>query len=104
MKSIAETIDTLDWDRIGTELHERGWATTGSLLSVQETASLAASYDDDEQVAGGSSSRCHRHVRHPTDIRGGSSLSRRPAGIAGQLWALNGTSALCGSAEVPRPA
>jgi hypothetical protein len=50
MKSIAETIDTLDWDRIGTELHERGWATTGSLLSVQETASLTATYDDDTLV------------------------------------------------------
>ncbi len=40
-------IDDLDWTRIETELHERGFAVTGPLLDPVECRALAASYDDD---------------------------------------------------------
>ena len=45
------TIETrlagLDWDRLEREIDQRGWATTGPLLSTGECAALAASYDAD---------------------------------------------------------
>jgi hypothetical protein len=47
MKSITDRIDTLAWEGIATDLNERGWATTGPLLTVQECAELTTSYDDD---------------------------------------------------------
>lgn len=47
MKSIAGRIDTLAWDKITMDLDERGWATTGPVLSDQECAELTTSYDDD---------------------------------------------------------
>ncbi len=45
--SIATRIAGLDWDRILKEIDQRGWATTGPLLSNDECAQLAATYDDD---------------------------------------------------------
>ena len=38
----------LDWDRVETELGERGYATTGSLLSQEECRELIAGYARDE--------------------------------------------------------
>ena len=46
--SIETRIAGLDWDRITREIDERGWATTGRVLTDGERASLAAAYDDDE--------------------------------------------------------
>ena len=45
---IETRIAGLDWDRITREIDERGWATTGQLLTGSERASLAAAYDDDD--------------------------------------------------------
>ena len=38
----------LDWGRIEQELEERGWATTGALLTAGERKHLVAGYDDDQ--------------------------------------------------------
>ena len=38
--TIDERSDRLDWERIGADLDERGWATTGALLSDEERALL----------------------------------------------------------------
>ena len=45
--SIETRIAGLDWDGILQEIDQRGWATTGPLLSSEECTSLASSYDDD---------------------------------------------------------
>jgi uncharacterized protein len=44
---IEERIAALEWKRIETELDERGWATTGSLITREECAAVIASYEDD---------------------------------------------------------
>lgn len=45
--SIEKRIAGLDWNRITTEIDQRGWATTGSLLTTEERSWLASSYDED---------------------------------------------------------
>jgi len=45
--SIDARIAGLDWDRITKEIDQRGWATTGPLLTKEECAALADSYDED---------------------------------------------------------
>jgi hypothetical protein len=44
---IEERIAALDWDRIGREVDQRGWATTGPVLTGDERVALASSYEDD---------------------------------------------------------
>jgi hypothetical protein len=45
--SIDERLAQLPWDRIAADLDERGWATTGPLLTRVERDTLVASYDQD---------------------------------------------------------
>jgi hypothetical protein len=45
--SIEKRLCRLDWDRIASEVDQRGWATTGPLLTPAECEALAAGYDDD---------------------------------------------------------
>ena len=45
--SIEERIGALDWKRIEGELDERGWATTGPLLSREERGAIVQSYGED---------------------------------------------------------
>jgi hypothetical protein len=45
--SIKERVAALDWQRIASELNERGCATSGALLTPSECAKLVAGYDDD---------------------------------------------------------
>lgn len=45
--SIATRIAKLDWDRIGREIDQQGWATTGPLLNAGERQALAGAYDDE---------------------------------------------------------
>ena len=42
-----ERVSALDWPRIETELNERGYATTGKILSVEQCRALASTYTDD---------------------------------------------------------
>jgi len=44
---IEERIAGLDWDRIGREVDQRGWATTGPVLTGDERVALASPYEDD---------------------------------------------------------
>lgn len=44
---IEERIAGLDWGRIENELDERGWATTGPVLTSAERDSIIGSYDDE---------------------------------------------------------
>lgn len=46
--AIETRIAGLDWHRITSEIDERGWATTGPLLTDTERAWLAGAYDDDD--------------------------------------------------------
>jgi uncharacterized protein len=46
--TIEERIAALDWERIKKELDERGWATSGPLLTPDERTSAIHSYDDDK--------------------------------------------------------
>lgn len=46
MTSLASRIDSLDWSGLLQRLDNGGFATTGSLLSADECAALAALYDD----------------------------------------------------------
>ena len=46
--TIEARIAGLDWDRIVTEIDQRGWATTGPLLTEAEWGGLAGAYDRDE--------------------------------------------------------
>ena len=43
----TEIVDRLDWARIGTDLNERGFATTGPLLDPDTCRSVAGAYDDE---------------------------------------------------------
>ena len=45
--SIATRIAGLEWDRIDHDLDQQGWATTGPLLTSEECADTANSYDDE---------------------------------------------------------
>jgi hypothetical protein len=45
--AIETRIAQLDWDRIAREIDQRGWATTGTLLTDKERTQLTAAYDDD---------------------------------------------------------
>ena len=45
--SVESRIADLDWDRLHQEIDQRGWATTGPLLTDEECAGLTGSYDDD---------------------------------------------------------
>jgi hypothetical protein len=45
--AIETRIAQLDWDRIAREIDQRGWATTGTLLTDKERIELTAAYDDD---------------------------------------------------------
>lgn len=45
--AIETRIAGLDWDRITKEVDQRGWATTGPLLTDCERTELASAYDDD---------------------------------------------------------
>jgi uncharacterized protein len=47
--AITEQIAQLDWNRIENELDERGYATTGSLLSIEDCQQLASSYNKASQ-------------------------------------------------------
>jgi hypothetical protein len=47
--SIEARLAVLDWARINTSLEAEGCALIGPVLSPEECASLAASYDDDER-------------------------------------------------------
>jgi uncharacterized protein len=47
--SIEARVAVLDWDRINTSLEMEGCALIGPVLSPEECASLAASYDHDER-------------------------------------------------------
>lgn len=44
---IEERISALDWERIENDLDERGWATSGPLLTLAERNAAIHSYDDD---------------------------------------------------------
>jgi uncharacterized protein len=46
--SIAARVASLDWERIASDLDVDGCATTGTVLTPQECATLAASYEVDE--------------------------------------------------------
>jgi hypothetical protein len=46
---IEARIDGLDWDRITREIDQRGWATTGPILTEDERRALVSGYDRDEQ-------------------------------------------------------
>jgi hypothetical protein len=45
--TIDDRLAAVAWDRVSAELDERGWATTGPLLSSEEREALIASYDED---------------------------------------------------------
>jgi hypothetical protein len=46
-RTIPDRVAALDWANIGAALDENGFATSGPLLTPEECAKLAASYDDD---------------------------------------------------------
>jgi hypothetical protein len=46
--SISARVSSLDWERIAADLDAFGCATTGTVLTPQECAALAASYQTDE--------------------------------------------------------
>jgi len=45
--TIDSRLDRVDWPGVATALREKGWATTGQLLTADERRSLIAAYDDD---------------------------------------------------------
>ncbi len=45
--SIRTRIDRLDWKQLSGDIDQRGWATTGPLLTAKECRDLIASYDTD---------------------------------------------------------
>ena len=45
--TIHDRLAAVPWDRIASDLHRKGWATTGSLLTPGEREALIASYGDD---------------------------------------------------------
>ena len=46
--AIESRIAGLDWDRIIRAIDQRGWATTGPLLTPDERQALVATYPSDE--------------------------------------------------------
>ena len=46
---IDQRLSRLDWERITADLDQRGWATTGPLLTADERAALIAAYDEDSR-------------------------------------------------------
>jgi hypothetical protein len=44
---IQNRFAAIDWDRVSADLDERGWATTGPLLSAEEREALIAAYEED---------------------------------------------------------
>ena len=48
-RSIADRLDQLDWTRLAANLDERGFATTGPLLTAAECRDIAAGYENAEQ-------------------------------------------------------
>jgi len=46
---IEERIAAIDWERIEGELDDRGWTTTGVLLTPEERAMMIAGYVEDER-------------------------------------------------------
>ena len=44
---MAQQVDTLDWQRIGTDIRDRGFAVTGPILSAETCETLSRRYDDD---------------------------------------------------------
>ena len=44
---IEDRVAALDWEKIATELDSFGCATTGPLLAAEESAAIAARYDED---------------------------------------------------------
>jgi hypothetical protein len=47
--SIKKRISALQWESIAAGLNERGWATTGPLLTENERRQLVVSYDDESR-------------------------------------------------------
>ena len=47
--TIHSRLGQLDWGRVGAQLDQRGWATTGPFLTADERRSLIAGYDDDSR-------------------------------------------------------
>jgi uncharacterized protein len=45
--TIEERISKLPWQQLAQDIDQRGWATTGSLLTTAERKKLIAAYDDD---------------------------------------------------------
>jgi hypothetical protein len=46
---IRQRLAALDWERIGAELEQKGWATTGPVLTAAERRTLIAGYGDDSR-------------------------------------------------------
>ena len=47
---MEQAVDVLDWQRIGADLDDQGFATTGPLLDAEACHALASLYDDDDSV------------------------------------------------------
>lgn len=47
--TIHDRLEAVAWDRVSAQLDDRGWATTGPLLSAVEREALIASYDEDSR-------------------------------------------------------
>ncbi|MGI9502720.1 MAG: 2OG-Fe(II) oxygenase [Geminicoccaceae bacterium] len=47
---MKRTVDALDWQRIGADLDDQGFATTGALLGSEACHALSSLYDDDDAV------------------------------------------------------
>jgi hypothetical protein len=45
--TIQNRFAAIDWDHVSADLDERGWATTGQLLSAGERKALIAAYEED---------------------------------------------------------
>ncbi len=52
MQSVEERVSGIDWERIGACLDDDGYASLSSVLSGDECAALAASYDEDDRFRG----------------------------------------------------
>jgi hypothetical protein len=46
---IKQRLAALDWERISAELEQKGWATTGPVLTAAERRTLIAGYGDDSR-------------------------------------------------------
>jgi hypothetical protein len=45
---IEDRLSSVDWNRVGRDLNERGWATTGALLTPSERTRLIGAYERDD--------------------------------------------------------